>query len=78
MELAPLIPLRLPATRLRLARAKLPEILRSLGHDILEQLHLDPAQLLPCLLMSVIRSRHGGSSSPAVSQKGRVVDACAG
>jgi hypothetical protein len=53
MELAALVALRLPPTVLRLASAELAKVLSSLWHYILEQLHLDPPQLLPCSLMSV-------------------------
>jgi len=41
MKLAPLIPLRLAPRILRLARAKLSEILGCLGNDVFEEFHLD-------------------------------------
>lgn len=53
MELAALVALRQPPAPLCLAGAKLTEVLGRLGDNVLEQLHLDPAQLLPCVLMSV-------------------------
>lgn len=56
MELAALVALRLSAPILGLASAELAKILSSLRHNVLVQLHLDPSQLLPCLLMSVIIS----------------------
>jgi hypothetical protein len=64
MEFAALVALRLPPVVLRLARAKLSKIFCSLGHDVLEQLHLDPPQLLPCLLMSVTHRRDAGPHNP--------------
>jgi hypothetical protein len=54
MELAALVALWLPPAVLRLASAELAEVFSSLGHYIFEQLHLDPPQLLPCPLMSVM------------------------
>jgi hypothetical protein len=63
MELAALVALRLPATILCLARAELAKVLSSLGHYILEQLHLDSPQLLPCSLMSVTMFGVTGRSS---------------
>ena len=47
MKLAALVALRLAAAILGLARAELTKVLSCLGHDILEQLYLDPAQFLP-------------------------------
>jgi hypothetical protein len=52
MELAPLIPLRLPPSILTLPRTKLTEVLCSLRHHVLEQFHLDPSQLLTYHLVS--------------------------
>ena len=46
MELAAFVTLRLATTILCLACAKLAKVLSRLGHYILEQLHLDPPQLL--------------------------------
>jgi hypothetical protein len=54
MELAALVALWLPPAVLRLASAELAEVFSRLGHYIFEQLHLDPPQLLPCPLMSVM------------------------
>jgi hypothetical protein len=65
MELAALVALRLATVILCFARAKLPKVFSSLGHYILVQLHLDPAQLLPCLLMSVTRSAERATSPRA-------------
>jgi len=52
MELAALVALRLAPTVLCFASAELTKVFSSLGHDVLEQLHLDSAQLLSWLLMS--------------------------
>jgi hypothetical protein len=60
MEFAALVALRLAPIVLRLTGAELSEILSSLGHHILVQLHLDPPQLLPWLLMSVTHHRDTG------------------
>lgn len=46
MEFTPLVPLRPAQMILRLPRAKLPEILRRLGHDVGEELELDAPQWL--------------------------------
>jgi len=46
MELAPLVPLRLPTTILRLARAKLAEILSRLGHDGAVEFDFDAPEFL--------------------------------
>ncbi len=48
MKLATLVPLRLTAIILCLASAELAKVFRSLGHNVLEQLHLDAAQFLTC------------------------------
>lgn len=53
MELAALVALGLAAVVFGLAGAELAEVLGRLGNYIFEQFHLDPAQLLPWLLMSV-------------------------
>lgn len=82
MELAAPVPLRLSPTILRLARAELPKILCGLWHNILEQLHFDPPELLPCSLMSVTDHRDDGLFCPEVhkhtAKKRRVVEICAG
>lgn len=57
MKLAALVALGLSAIVLGFARAELSKILGSLRNDILEQLHLDSAQLLAWMLMSVILLR---------------------
>lgn len=54
MKLAALVALRLPPTILGLTGAELSKVLSSLGYYVLVQFDLDSAQLLPCLLMSVI------------------------
>jgi hypothetical protein len=54
VELAALVALWLTSIVLGLASAKLPKVFSSLGNHILEQLHLDSPQLLPCVLMSVV------------------------
>jgi hypothetical protein len=64
MELAAFVALRLPPVVLRLARAKLSKVLCGLGHHVLVQLHLDPPQLLPWLLMSVGHYRVPGHFIP--------------
>lgn len=66
MELAALVALRLPPAVLGLASAKLSKVLSSLGYNVLEQLHLDPPQLLPCVLMSVRHARNDGPFAPEV------------
>jgi hypothetical protein len=50
MELAAFVALRLSSVVLGLTSAELAEVLDCLGHDIFEQFHLDPPQLLPCCL----------------------------
>jgi hypothetical protein len=64
MEFAALVALRLAPIVLRLASAELSKVLCSLGHNVPEQLHLDPPQLLPCLLMSVTHGRDAGPHHP--------------
>lgn len=60
MELAAFVTLRLPSIILRLTGTELSKILCSLGNYVLIQLHLDPPQLLPYVLMSVIHARPMG------------------
>lgn len=64
MKLAPLVALWLSAIVLGLTGAKLSKVFRSLGHYILVQLHLDPPQLLPYMLMSVMVRRQVGPVHP--------------
>jgi hypothetical protein len=68
MEFAAFVALRLPTTILRLASAELSEVLSSLWDHILVQLHLDPAQLLSCVLMSVVHGRKNGPHCPEPRQ----------
>jgi hypothetical protein len=62
VELAALVALGLATGVLCLSGAELAEVFSRLWDDVLVQLHLDPAQLLPCRLMSVAMgtSREGG------------------
>lgn len=63
MKLAALVALGLSAIVLGFASAELAKILGSLWNDIFEQLHLDSAQLLAWVLMSVILLRAWGACS---------------
>jgi hypothetical protein len=48
MKFAALVPLRLSPIVLGLTRTELSKVFSCLGYHILEQLHLNPPQLLPC------------------------------
>jgi hypothetical protein len=71
MKFAAFITLRLPSIVLGLAGAKLSKILSCLWNHILVQLHLDPPQLLPCLLMSVVRSAQRPSGAREQAREAR-------
>ena len=64
MKLAAFVALRLPSAILALASAELAEVLCGLWYYVLEELNLDPAQLLPwCLCQSSLRDK-----APSFSQ----------
>lgn len=73
MKLAALVALRLSPIVLSLAGAELSKIFCSLGNYILVQLHLDPPQLLPCVLMSVTNAQEAGPLHPE-ELRGRAID----
>ena len=81
MKFTAFVALRLTTVILRLPGAKLTKVLSSLGHDVLVQLHLDPSQLLPCLLMSVTivgKTAFHADGHVSKTKKRRAPAACAG
>lgn len=61
MELAALVTLRLTPAILGFASAELTKVFGSLGHDMLEEFHLDPPQLFSWLRMSATAWRSRGA-----------------
>jgi hypothetical protein len=61
MKFAAFVALWLTTAVLGLSSTELTKVLSCLGHNILEQFHLNPPQLLPCRLMSVYLDRHAGT-----------------